>query len=96
MDPQVAFDKVAQYDKTEDLVLFLMEEGIRGYRRIPDACPLARWLERSTGAPWWVNSVMARGYPDEERRIDFPLTPVMATFVKSFDRGRWQCLSVTQ
>lgn len=50
IDPQVAFDKLAQFDTVYDLCNFFQDEGIKGVVQNASKCPIATWMQEATGA----------------------------------------------
>lgn len=87
LDPQVAYDKLAQFETYEDIVSFLQHQDIQGYKLDSNTCPIAIYMRRTTGLrSFYVADVVQ--YRDRmERFIQFPLTEAMHRFIAEFDSG---------
>lgn len=49
IDPDVAFDKLCQFETADEVANFLCQEGIKGQRRVSDNCPISNWMSVTTG-----------------------------------------------
>lgn len=96
IEPQVAFDKLAQFETSQDLANFLHAEGIKGYRKDANICPIATFMELQTGKMVGVSEDNIEHY--NQGRIDFCFenTQAMYDFVVDFDAGGFDFLAARE
>jgi hypothetical protein len=85
IDPQVAFDKLSNFETEHELANFFREEGITGRRKSHDRCPIAQWMKQTTGMRTSVGPHIS---PMDARSKFYAYTPdVLLEFIIKFDRG---------
>lgn len=92
IDPQVAYDKLAQFENAGDLREYFQSEQIIGIRGNASQCPIAKWLGQTTQWSGLVTvSEKIKFFPgpavESGADIDFPITDAAREFVDAFDLG---------
>lgn len=90
IDFDVAMDKLCSLDSANDIAEFLRGQGVKGIRISPNSCPIASWVQSTTGLEHVVavpDSVYAWGA--EEGKLTRQVTPMMTDFMHAFDIGRY-------
>lgn len=98
IDPQVAWDKLSNFETAKQLAEYFHCEGIVGERGNAAECPIATWMRITTEMPLvtvsenikvWTEEPTARAYFNEERRADviinFAHTEATEAFMDAFD-----------
>lgn len=87
IDPQVAWDKIAQFQESEELRIFFQLEGIKGVAGHDTKCPIATWLQETTGFDTVSVSGSIRMWncSDPSNFIEFEHTYTTERFINSFD-----------
>ena len=95
IDPQVAWDKLSNFQSAEELRHFFVGEGIKGVIGHAQMCPIANWLKQTTG--WDIVTVAGAikffgalkeatpGTVVSDDIIRFDHTYATETFLENFD-----------
>ena len=102
IDPQVAWDKLLNFDTAQELREYFQFEGVKGFRISVTECPIANWMTATTGLfttvsgsiRVWVDANDSRN-PMKSPVAEFSHTNVTKNFVKSFDQKKYPELSLT-
>lgn len=99
MDFGTAYDKLAGYDKGQDIAEFLRGEEVKGYKGSEENCPIAQWMQNKTGEIVMVNGDAVARYcdlDDEDPNYEILLneyfrepTSAMLEFIEKFDNGEF-------
>lgn len=90
IDPVVAWDKLSNFETTEEIREYFQQEDIKGYRGVITACPIANWMQKTTGAEMVRVSGDVAVYNNrcmEERRFEH--TDATLQFMRKFDTGSY-------
>ena len=96
IDPQVAFDKLAQFQDADEIAKYFKYEGITGQREENDNCPIANWMIGQTGFTCFVDEnsiIVLRSALIQEMFIN---TESMEIFINLFDQGNYPDLDEEQ
>lgn len=99
VDPQVAWDKLAQFESSEELRLFFNAEEITGVIGHASQCPIATWMREATGYKVVTVGGSIKVWGDGTSWTDFmqfPHTPASSEFINRFDHGNYPELSHPQ
>lgn len=104
IDFGVCMDKLISLETPDELAEFFMGQQIKGRTTHPNKCPIAKWIQQSTGydnvasvpdtifvwngLPQFRDRDKAATYDHQERNT----TPVIKAFMKSFDQGNYSDL----
>lgn len=90
IDFGVAHDKLAQFESSYDLAIYLIGEGVQGDMEAADQCALSVWMSAQTGervlvstGEMWISDLEEL---DDSRRLH---SEAMRDFVFQFDHGEY-------
>lgn len=99
IDFGVCMDKLTSLENTDVLADFFRGEQIKGERTHPNKCPIAKWIQQSTGyenvvavpetifvwngLPGFADRDTTATYDNQDRAT----SPVIKAFMKYFDQG---------
>lgn len=92
IDPQVAFDKLAQFDSANEIAEYLLHLGIKGHRTSSTHCAISQFMSERTGLVVSTGSAV-RTFTDTkhwkalEHNFKAPATDAMKDFIFRFDGG---------
>lgn len=89
IDFTVAYDKLAQFNKANDIAKFLKDEGVKAIACEPDACAITVWMRDQTGLNIRTNYAVVRAVQDDNVTVIVrgSNTGAMFDFIKKFDFG---------
>lgn len=91
IDPEVVFDKLAQFQTADEIANYLRNEGIQGGRNLAFRCPIANYMRTHTGRKHGVTQDdvdMDTGDLYYKREN----TPAIKEFIVRFDQGLYEDL----
>lgn len=102
IDLGVAYDKLAQFETSQEIAEYLQSEGVKGLRASSDRCAIAVWVQDLTGQQVLVNpggmytlvlndETGIMGYKEQ-----FENTEAMYEFICMFDSGQYPDLIIRQ
>jgi hypothetical protein len=93
IDPQVAYDKIAQFKTKDEIAELLNQYGVKGYIKNAGHCAISKYMAQTTGHTAWSTTCMIRQLENESLRAksvrQFPLTNTIDEFISAFDRGEY-------
>lgn len=98
IDPQVAWDKLAQFQTPEQLRQFFQDEGIKGIVGHAAKCPIATWMQQTTqvrqvtvaGSVKIFNKCVVTSFGEPvSNDLKFSHTDATEGFVALFDQGAY-------
>lgn len=84
IDPQVAFDKLAQFETPNELAEYLKTQGFVGRRSQVYSCPIANYMKTLTEFEFAVDTFRIDHWAS---RTKFITTTAIRDFVTLFDSG---------
>lgn len=82
-----ALDKLAAHGTPRQIADYLFDEGHVGFRRVANACPVARYVRSVTGHCVDVGSSAWCG--TLATSLDSPVPPDIGAFIVGFDHGAY-------
>lgn len=98
IDPQVAWDKLSNFQTADELRDYFVSEQIFGVRARARACPIATWMMEQTGKPTavaksiWVG--MSQNVNNYLGEIEFEHTEATRDFIEAFDHEKYPELDI--
>lgn len=92
IDPQIAFDKLAQFTTANEVAEYLGYAGAQGVRGDWNNCPIANFMKNQTGRDMCATENRVWDYYDVNVR--FASTDAMEDFVVRFDEGEFSSLEI--
>ena len=94
INPQTAFEKLAQFDTADEIAQYLQHLGIKGHRTSSTHCPISQFMSERTGLVVSTGSAVRTFANVEywkalEHNFKAPVTDAMCDFIARFDRGRY-------
>lgn len=91
IDPQVAFDELAQFDSADEIAEYLQHLGIKGTRYSPYSCPISQFMSETTGLSAATSSLVRTFTSAEDMGLykhNFSeyATEAIRAFIWRFDR----------
>lgn len=92
IDPQVAFDKLAQFQTADELADYLQSCNIKAFPGRIDGCALAAWFQETVESDPWSTTVTTEMVfmPTQDGGTQcFELTPMLKEFIARFDTEQY-------
>lgn len=90
VDFDVAYEKLCQFESSDELADFLTQEGVKGKQDLADACALAVWMQTQTGENILVSTVeMYKMDENDDYSCRRRHNDTLASFVQNFDFGKY-------
>lgn len=88
IDFSVAFDKLAQFETSDELADFFRSEGVKAFPCRANLCPISHWLKNTIQKQYIYSNVWGiRQYDDGSAKIiaESEPTSAMKDFIIKFD-----------
>lgn len=97
VDPQLVYNKLAQFQTEQELAEFLIEHNCKGNIEEPEHCPIAEYFSREAEVRAFVGETVDIYDKGKTRpSVTFAHTRAMRCFINRFDAGWWPELELQE